>query len=90
MTEQLTADEITFFERAIPYIEKGMSMEEALLAVLSRDQELTDTAMAKTRTGEAIRGGLAAKVYYEIRGRRGRDAVAKAVNRAADSGLNWR
>ncbi len=87
MTEQLTADEITFLNRAIPYIEQGMSMEEALRAVLSRDQELTDTATAKTRTGEAIRGGLAAKVYYEIRGR---DAVAKAINRAADSGLNWR
>jgi hypothetical protein len=87
MTEQLTAAEVTFFNRAIPYIEQGMSMEEALLAVLSRDQELTDIATAKTRTGEAIRGGLAAKVYYEIRGR---DAVAKAMNRAANTSLNWR
>lgn len=89
MTEQhkLTADEIAFFDRAAPYIEKGASIEEALRAVLSRDQELIDTATAKTRTGEAIRRGLSAKVYHEIRGR---DAMARAVDSAADSGLNWR
>jgi hypothetical protein len=85
--QKLTAAEITFFNRAIPYIEQGMSMEEALQAVLSRDQEIADISLAKTRTGEAVRRGLAAQVYYEVRGR---DAMARAVHSAADSDLNWR
>ena len=76
----MTQEEIAFLNRAAPYIEKGASIEEALRAVLSRDQELVDMATAKTRTGEAIRKGLAAKVYHEIRGR---DAVARAVDGAA-------
>jgi hypothetical protein len=83
----LTAAEITFLNRAVPYIEQGMSIEGALRAVLARDQEITSISMANTRTGNAIREGLAAETYYAIKGRK---AVHDAVNSAADSNLNWR
>lgn len=84
---ELTASEITFLNRAIPYIEKGMTVDEALRAVLKRDQEITSISMDKTRTGEAIRKGLAAQTYHEIRGQR---AMEKAVIDAINSDMNWR
>ena len=87
MSNNLSADEINFFNRAVPYIEQGMTVEDALRAVLARDQEIASISLAKTRTGEAIRRGLAAQVYHAVRGQK---AMEMAVNGAANSDLNWR
>ena len=83
----LTPAEIAFLDRAAPYIEQGVSLEDALRAVLARDQEIASISMAKTRTGEAIRGGLAAQVYHAIRGQKD---MERAVDNAAAKNMNWR
>lgn len=91
MSKTLTADEIAFFARAVPYIEQGMSMEDALRTVLARDQELASIALSDAGIGRATRAGLAAQTYHAIRGRK---AVADAVDREADAcargTINWR
>lgn len=84
---KLTTSEITFLNRAIPYIEKGMTVEEALRAVLQRDQEITSIATSKTKTGEAVRRGLAAQTYHAIRGQK---AMERAVIDATNGDMNWR
>jgi hypothetical protein len=91
MDRELTKAELVFIERMRPHVEAGKTIEEAAQAVLDRDRELLNMAVADNALGAAIRRGLAADIYHSIRRNRAiADAVDEAANEAASGRKHWR
>ena len=57
-----------FMTRMLPFLTSGMSFEEAGNAVLNKDKELFNKAMANDEVGEAIRNGLMKETYLQVKG----------------------
>lgn len=69
----LTPAEKIFFQRMAPFIEAGMSFEDAGRAVLERDQQIVSTVMDWSYSGPTaqsraeIRSAITAEIYTKIR-----------------------
>jgi hypothetical protein len=63
----LSVAEKTFFDRMVPHMIDGKSMEDAARAVLADDERLWLVATAKDDVGEAIRSELCTQVYNGLR-----------------------